>query len=180
MSRIGKRTTQIPNGVTVDIKDGIITVSGPKGTVSRPLNAAVSVEITDGVISVGVQNETEKSERSLWGTFSSHIANMVKGVTEGFQKQLEVNGVGYKVAMQGTDLRIDVGYSHPVMYKLPQEVKASVEKNVITLESAHKEMLGQVAAEIRAVRKPEPYKGKGIKYMDEQIRRKAGKSAGAA
>ena len=180
MSRIGKRTTEIPNGVSVDLKDGLVVVKGPKGELSRPVSPLVKVNIEGNIVTVDVENKENKKERSLWGTFSSHIANMVKGVSEGFQKQLEVNGVGYKVAMQGTDIKLDVGYSHPVIYKMADAVKASVEKNVITLESADKELLGQVAAEIRKIRKPEPYKGKGIKYMDEQIRRKAGKSAKAA
>ncbi|MFZ2189942.1 MAG: 50S ribosomal protein L6 [Candidatus Magasanikiibacteriota bacterium] len=177
MSRIGKRTIQIPAGVTVDLKTDEILVKGPKGTLTRKLNDKVSVKIEDNVISVSVKNEDEKSERSLWGTFSSHIQNMVTGVTTGFKKQLEINGVGYKVAMQGKDLKLEVGYSHSVVYKIPETVTAGVEKNLITLESSNKELLGNVAAEIRKIRKPEPYKGKGIKYLEEVIRRKEGKTA---
>lgn len=180
MSRIGKRTIEIPQGVTVTVTDGRIKVQGPKGTLERALNPLVRVHSADGVVTVDVQQKEEKKERSLWGTFGAHIKNMVLGVTEGFKKELEVNGVGYKVAMQGTDLKLDVGYSHPVIYKLSPEVKASVEKNVITLESSNIELLGSTAAEIRAIRKPEPYKGKGIKYVEEQIRRKAGKAAKSA
>ncbi len=180
MSRIGKQIIEIPNGVTVTVADGKVVVRGSKGELSRPIHSLVSVTVADNQVTVDVKNKEVKEERSLWGTFSSHIKNMVVGVTEGFKKQLEVNGVGYRVSMQGTDLKLEVGYSHPVIYKVAPEVKASVEKNVITLESADKELLGRVASEVRAVRKPEPYKGKGIKYMDEVIRRKAGKSAKAA
>lgn len=180
MSRIGKRQTTIPSGVTVSSADGVLTVSGPKGTLTRPLHPLVSVAVTDTVATVSVANEENKVERALWGTYSSHLSNMVEGVTNGFKKQLEVNGVGYRVAMQGNDLKIEVGFSHPVIYKLIDGVTASVDKNVITVEGMDKEKVGQVAAEIRAIRKPEPYKGKGIKYVDEQIRRKAGKAAKAA
>ncbi len=180
MSRIGKKQTTIPQGVTVSVADGILSVQGPKGTLTRPVHAAVTVSIEDGVASVSVKNEANKQERALWGTFSAHVANMVEGVTEGFKKELEVNGVGYRVAMQGADLKIEVGFSHPVIFKVPDGIKASVDKNVITIEGIDKELVGQTAAEIRAIRKPEPYKGKGIKYMDEHIRRKAGKAAKAA
>ncbi|MFH1286493.1 MAG: 50S ribosomal protein L6 [Candidatus Magasanikbacteria bacterium] len=180
MSRIGKQTIELPQGVTVEVKDGAVVVKGPKGELSRILSDLVTVNIEGNNVTVDVQNKENKKERSMWGTFSSHIQNMVTGVSEGFKRQLEINGVGYRVAMQGKDLRLEVGYSHPVEYKMPEIVIASAEKNLITLESIDKEMLGQVASEIRAVRKPEPYKGKGIKYMEEKIRRKAGKSAKAA
>lgn len=179
MSRIGRQTIDIPQGVTVSVKDGVVEVKGPKGTLTRQLHDKVTVNIADNVASVDVQNKENKLERSLWGTFSSHLQNMVTGVTEGFTRKLEVNGVGYKVAMQGKDLKLDVGYSHSVVYAMPADVSASVEKNLITLESADKQRIGQVAAEIRKIRKPEPYKGKGIKYLEEVIRRKAGKTAKA-
>ena len=123
MSRIGKKQTILPSGVTVTTADGVLTVAGPKGTLTRPLHKLVSVQVTDGVATVSVQNEGDKKERALWGTFSSHLANMVEGVTTGFKKQLEVNGVGYRVAMQGADLKIEVGYSHPVIYKLISDVR---------------------------------------------------------
>lgn len=180
MSRIGKQVIKIPSDVNVSIKDGVIVVKGPKGELKRILNNLVTVKVEDGTVTVDVQNKEDKKERSLWGTFAAHIKNMVKGVTVGFKKQLEINGVGYRVALAGTDLKLDVGYSNPVIFKMPKEVKATVEKNLITLESADKEMLGRVAAEIRTIRKPEPYKGKGIKYMTETIRRKAGKAAKAS
>jgi large subunit ribosomal protein L6 len=180
MSRIGKKTIEIPNGVTVEIKDGLLLVKGPKGQLARPLNSLVTVKIADNTVTVSVANEEEKKERSLWGTWSAHIQNMVTGVTAGFKKQLEINGVGYKVAMQGTDLKLEVGFSHPVIYKMPKDVKATVDKNIITLEGADVELLGATAAEVRAVRKPEPYKGKGIRYVGEVVRHKEGKTAAAA
>ena len=179
MSRIGKQEITIPQGVTVSTDNGVLKVQGPKGTLERPLVSPVTVALNDGIATVDVPNKEEKTERALWGTYASHLVNMVAGVTEGFKKQLEINGVGYRVAMQGTDLKVEAGFSHPVIYKMPEGVSASVEKNQITVEGIDKEKVGQVAAEIRSIRKPEPYKGKGIKYIDEVIRRKAGKAAKA-
>ena len=180
MSRIGKQTIEIPQGVTAEIKDNVLSVKGPKGTLTRKVHPIVKVAIVDNQITVDVEKKEDKKERSLWGTFASHALNMVKGVSEGFSKQLEINGVGYKVAMQGKDLKLEVGFSHPVLYKVPEGVGATVEKNLITLESFNKELLGNTAAEIRKIKKPEPYKGKGIKYVDEVIRRKEGKTAAKA
>ncbi|PIY93164.1 MAG: 50S ribosomal protein L6 [Candidatus Magasanikbacteria bacterium CG_4_10_14_0_8_um_filter_32_14] len=177
MSRIGKQVISIPAGVTVNIKDASVEVKGPKGTLVRQLNEKVKVTMADGTLTVDVKNKEDKAERSLWGTFASHLKNMIAGVTIGFKKELEINGVGYKVAMKGKDLQLEVGFSHPVIFKMPESVIAKVDKNVITLESYDKEMLGSTTSEIRAVRKPEPYKGKGIRYIDEIIRRKAGKTA---
>ncbi|PIR02983.1 MAG: 50S ribosomal protein L6 [Candidatus Magasanikbacteria bacterium CG11_big_fil_rev_8_21_14_0_20_43_7] len=180
MSRIGKQTIQIPQGVTVEIINGRIVVKGPKGTLEREINPLVTFLLADTTVTVDVAQKEVKAERSLWGTYAAHLKNMIRGVTEGFSKQLEINGVGYKVAMQGTDLKLEVGFSHPVIFHVPSDLTASVEKNVITLQSINKETLGSIAAEIRSIRKPEPYKGKGIKYMEEQIRRKAGKAAKSA
>lgn len=180
MSRIGKKTIEIPQGVTVTVADGTVTVKGPKGELSRPVHPVVTIAVADNVATVDVPEKEDKTQRALWGTFAAHVINMITGVTEGFKKTLEVNGVGYRVSMQGKDLKLEVGYSHPVVFPLPASVTATVEKNVITLESIDKEAVGQVASEVRAVRKPEPYKGKGIKYTDEHIRRKAGKAAKAA
>lgn len=179
MSRIGKKTIQIPQGVTVSAENGVVLVTGSKGKLERPLHSAVSVLIQDGVVTVDVKNKEEKSERALWGTFASHIMNMIEGVTKGFEKKLEINGVGYRVAAQGKDLKLDLGFSHPVIFPIPEGLTAGVEKNVITISGIDKELLGQVCAEIRSLRKPEPYKGKGIKYLDETIRRKAGKAGKA-
>jgi large subunit ribosomal protein L6 len=180
MSRIGKKITTIPEGVTVAVNDGLLTVQGPKGKLERQLHSLVSIIVEDGVGRASVKNEENKTERALWGTFSSHLTNMVIGVTEGYKKDLEINGVGYRVAMQGTDLKIEVGFSHPVVFKVPEGIKATAEKNKISVEGIDKELVGRIASEIRSIKKPEPYKGKGIKYVDEIIRRKAGKTAKAA
>jgi large subunit ribosomal protein L6 len=180
MSRIGRQIIKIPNGVIVTTTPTGVTVKGPKGEMSREVPGIVSVLVVDGTVAVDVVNKENINERSLWGTYASHIKNMIVGVVDGFKKQLEINGVGYRVAMQGRDLKLDVGFSHPVIYKIADDVVATVEKNLITLESANKESVGQAAAEIRAIKKPEPYKGKGIKYIDEVIRRKAGKAAKSA
>ncbi len=180
MSRIGKKTITIPAGVTVEVQGDLIRVKGPKGELTRTVSPLVQIQVAAEGVMVDVKNKEDKQERSLWGTFGSHVTNMVRGVTEGFKKQLEINGVGYKAAMQGKDLKLDVGFSHSVIFPLPSVVSAQVEKNVITLESIDKELLGATAAKLRSVRPPEPYKGKGIKYSDETIRRKAGKAAKAA
>lgn len=177
MSRIGKQIITIPAGVTVSTTDGVFKVAGPKGILERPLNPIVTVTVADNTIAFTVVNPDEKSERSLWGTWGAHANNMITGVTKGFTKQLEINGVGYKALMQGKDLKLEVGYSHPVIFELPDGIQGSVEKNLITLIGFDKELLGMIAAKLRAVRKPEPYKGKGIKYLTETIRRKAGKTA---
>ncbi len=177
MSRIGKQIIEIPNDVTVEVADFIVKVKGPKGQLERKINNKVTVAVEDGKVTVDVAKKEDKKERSLWGTFASHIKNMIAGVTEGFKKELEINGVGYRVSMQGADLKVEAGYSHPVIFKMPENVKAETEKNIIRLTSIDKELLGDTAAKIRAIRKPEPYKGKGIKYMEEHIRRKAGKTA---
>lgn len=177
MSRIGKQPVSIPAGVSVEITDGLIRVSGPKGTLERTLDRRVGASVADGAVSVSVAHPDDPKERALWGTFAAHVRNLIAGASQGFSKQLEINGVGYRASLSGTKLKLEVGFSHPVMYDLPDGVTATVEKNVITLSSADKELLGRAAAEIRAIRKPEPYKGKGIKYATEVIRRKAGKTA---
>lgn len=177
MSRIGKQIIEIPQGVNLEIKDGVIFVQGPKGKLERKINNLVTITKNENTVSVAIKNEDNKKERSLWGTFASHIKNMIKGVTEGFTKTLEINGVGYKVASQGKDLKLELGFSHSVIFNIPEGLEAKVEKNQIILFSADKELLGATTAEIRSLRKPEPYKGKGIKYLEEIIRKKAGKTA---
>jgi large subunit ribosomal protein L6 len=180
MSRVGKKPIIIPNGVEVILDGNTVTVKGPKGTLTRTIHPLVQIHMNDGEagkeVHIQVTNETEKNERAQWGTARSLIANMVEGVIEGFTKQLEVNGVGYRVKLSGKTVVLGVGYSHEVPFALPEGVEAQVEDNVITLTGANKQMVGEVAANIRKIRKPEPYKGKGIKYMDEVIRRKAGKA----
>lgn len=178
MSRIGKQPVIIPEGVTVQISEGVINVSGKKGKLQENLVPGVLVNIEDNKIVVSVNNPEDKKQRAKWGLQRSLINNMVIGVTNGYEKKLEVNGVGYRVALQGKKLVLNLGFSHPVEYDLPETVEGVVEKNVITLTSFDKHLLGQTAAEIRSIKKPEPYKGKGIKYSDEVIRRKAGKVAG--
>ncbi|HNU95960.1 MAG TPA: 50S ribosomal protein L6 [Candidatus Magasanikbacteria bacterium] len=177
MSRVGKTIRKIPSGVTVEIKNGKLEVKGPKGNLSLNLHPRVTVSQQDGALVTGVVSETSKKDRALWGTFSSLIENLLEGVTNGFKKELEINGVGYKVSMKGADLQLEVGYSHPIIYKAPKGITFKVEKNVITVEGFDKQLVGETAAQIRKIKKPEPYKGKGIKYMDEVIRRKAGKTA---
>lgn len=177
MSRIGKRKIAIPSGVTAGVEKNQVFVKGPKGELRLNLHPRVTVAFEQNEITTSVVNENNKQDRSLWGTFSSLVASMVKGVTEGFKKQLEINGVGYKALMKGTGLVLEAGFSHPVEVKPVAGVKFSVEKNIITVEGADKQLVGEMAAQIRRVKKPEPYKGKGIKYVDEVVRRKAGKTA---
>lgn len=177
MSRIGKKPIALPAGVTVAVKDGVVTVKGPKGELTQQLHPAISVSQQDGAVQVAVTDPTKHRENALWGTFGSLIRNMVAGVTAGYQKQLEVNGVGFKVALKKDSLDLALGFSHPVVFPLPKGISATVEKNIITLTGIDKQLLGQTAAELRKLKKPEPYKGKGIKYVDEVLRRKAGKAA---
>lgn len=179
MSRIGKQEILIPEKVTVEVKDGSVTISGPKGELTQELHPFVQLEVADGQVKVSVKNPQVKAEASMWGTFSSLVINMITGVTEGFEKKLEINGVGYGWQVSGKKLTVKAGYSHPVEMELPEGIDASVEDKVLTIAGVSKQLVGQVAANIRSVREPEPYKGSGIKYTDEQIRRKAGKQAAA-
>lgn len=182
MPRIGKQPVTIPQGVTVTIDGQSVHVKGAKGTLQRAFHERVHFEQADGQIIVTVDRPEEKISRELWGTSRVLLANMVTGVTVGFSKQLEVNGVGYRAEASGKKLKLNLGYSHPIEYAVPEGIDVKVEKNLITVSGIDKQLVGQVAAQIRDYRKPEPYKGKGIKYIDEVIRRKAGKvvkSAGA-
>jgi large subunit ribosomal protein L6 len=177
MSRIGKLPIQIPDKVEVKLDGNVITVKGPKGELKRKLSDVTSVEITDGVIHV-VRPDDGRETRSHQGLNRSLIANMVQGVSTGYKRSLEINGVGYRAELRGRFIRFDLGYSHPIYFELPAAVTVQIERQTqLSLESSDRELLGQVAAKIRSLRKPEPYKGKGIKYSDEVIRRKAGKSA---
>lgn len=180
MSRIGKKNITIPAGVAVDIHNGEVKIKGPKGDLVQKIHPHVTVSQTPEGLSVKVVNETNKKDRALWGTFASLLENMVQGVTSGFKKQLEINGVGYKASLKGANLNLEVGFSHPVEITPPPNIKFVVEKNIITIEGVDKKMVGEIAARVRGVRKPEPYKGKGIKYVEEVIRRKAGKTASKA
>ncbi len=180
MSRIGKKTIQIPSDVDVKINGQHVAVKGPKGALSLDLHPHVTATKTDAGIMVTVADETVKKDRSLWGLSATLINNMIIGVTKGYAKKLELVGVGYRVSMQGPDLKIEVGYSHPVIFPLPAGIAALADKTFITISGIDKQAVGEVSAQIRRLRPPEPYKGKGIKYEGEQIRRKAGKAAKSA
>jgi large subunit ribosomal protein L6 len=175
MSRIGKLPIQVPTGVTITVDSDVITVTGPKGELKVPHLSDVTVSLEDSTLSV-VRNDDERIAKAQHGLQRSLINNAVVGVTTGFEKKLEVNGVGFRVSGGGQDLELAVGLSHPVKYKAPDGVQLTVNKMEITVSGIDKQQVGQVAAEIRSIKKPEPYKGKGIKYAGEQILRKAGKA----
>ncbi len=177
MSRIGKKPIEIKEGVQMKIEDNLLTIKGPKGELTQIIHPRVKVEEKDGQLLVTVIDPEKKSDKALWGLFGSLVNNMVIGVTEGYSKKLEVNGVGYKVALQGDKLVLNVGFSHPVEYIIPKDLKVEVEKNEITISGLDKQRVGEVSAQIRKIKKPEPYKGKGIKYSDEIIIKKVGKTA---
>ena len=176
MSRVGKQPITVPSGVNVTINDGIIQVSGSKGNLSQPLLEGLAVTNENNVLQVNALGEAAKI-RANHGLMRTLINNMVIGVSNGFSKKLEINGVGYRVAASGNNmLKFSLGYSHDIMFQLPEGVAANIEQNVITLSGADKQRVGQVASDIRELRKPEPYKGKGLKYENEYIIRKSGKS----
>ena len=179
MSRVGKNPIEIPRGTKVSIEDGIFTAEGPKGKVSERLLDGIPVSIDDNVITV-TRDDDSGDLRSKHGLIRALLANAVHGVSHGFVKLLELNGVGYKAEVQGRAINFALGYSHPVIYDLPEGIDVEIDKNnKISVSGANRQQVGQVAAEIRSLRKPDPYKAKGIKYADEIIRRKVGK-AGAA
>lgn len=175
MSRIGKLPIAIPSGVTITVDKDEVTVTGSKGALKQPILPGISVKQDNDQIIVTRSND-EAESRAKHGLMRALINNMVTGVSTGFSKKLEVNGVGYRVALAGTDLQLSLGFSHPVVYKVPQGISTTVEQNTITVSGIDKQQVGQVAAEIRTLKKPEPYKGKGIKYDNERILRKSGKS----
>ena len=175
MSRIGRMPITVPNNVTIDLDAGAVRVKGPRGELSRSVPREISVTREDGSLKVE-RSSDEPAQRSLHGLTRSLIANMVTGVTDGFSRRLEVNGVGYRAAVSAGNLVLQVGYSHPVLVPAPQGINFAVQGNAITISGADKELVGEVAAQVRRVRPPEPYKGKGIKYAEEVIRRKAGKA----
>jgi len=177
MSRIGKQPIIIPSNVNITLTDKDIIVKGPKGELTQALHKLVKIEKTDSEIIVKVGDPEEKNQRALWGLYRRLINNMVIGVTDGYSRQLEVNGVGFKAVMVGKVLNLALGFSHPINFDPPKGIEISVEKNIITISGFDKQLVGQTAADVRAFKKPEPYKGKGIKYTDEVIRRKAGKTA---
>ena len=179
MSRIGKQPIAVPNGVTITVDPGAVKIKGPKGTLAAAVSPLVELKLEGATLHVA-RREDSRDARSVHGLTRKLVANVVTGVSEGFRRVLEINGVGYRAESKGNALQLALGYSHPILFQLPKGVTAKIERQVvITLESADREQLGQVAAQIRELRPPEPYKGKGIKYAEERIRRKAGKAAGA-
>lgn len=178
MSKIGKKPVILKEGVNVSLEDGIIKVVGPKGTITHFLPKGIDVKVSDIKVLVSIKEgeDTEKL-KPLFGLIRSKINNMVDGVTEGFEKKLELSGVGYRATTSGSELVLSVGYSHPVKFKAPDGISFAVAENVIIVKGIDNTLVGDTAAKIRAIRPPEPYKGKGIKYSGEKIRRKAGKTA---
>ena len=180
MSRVGKLPIPIPPGVKVHVADGLVRVEGPKGKLEQRVPPAIGIEVQDGSVRVSRRDEARQT-RALHGLTQRLIANMVHGVSSGYTRTLEIVGVGYRAEARGQALQLSLGYSHPILFQLPPGVQARVERQtVITLESVDRQLLGETAATIRRLRPPEPYKGKGIKYAEEVLRRKAGKAAGAA
>lgn len=178
MSRIGKAPIAVPQGVEVKQSGSAVEVKGPKGTLSQVIPTGITLHVEDNMAHVNRDGDG-KRPRSLHGLVRTLIANMVTGVTQGFEKRLEIVGIGYRANIQGRNLQLNLGYSHPVLYSIPEGIEVMVDKQTnITVTGIDKQKVGQVAAEIRSFRKPEPYKGKGIRYVDEQVRRKAGKSKG--
>ena len=176
MSRIGKQPITIPAGVTVTLENGVVTVAGPKGTLAQVLLANLALSIEDGTATVSLTEQNPETQKTF-GLMRTLIANMVQGVSQGFTRALEINGVGFRAAVSGSKITLNLGFSHPVIYNLPSGVTAAVDKNILTVSGFDKQAVGQVAANLRSLKKPEPYKGKGIKYVEEHIRRKAGKTA---
>jgi large subunit ribosomal protein L6 len=175
MSRIGKNPVAVPEGVAVELSGSTLTAKGRLGSLSVVVNSEVTATISDGHVTVVPRNETKRA-RALWGTTRALINNAVTGVAAGFTRNLEINGVGYRAAVQGNTLTLQLGYSHDIAYPIPPDIRITCERpTAITVSGADRQRVGQVAAEIRAYRPPEPYKGKGVKYSDEKVRRKEGK-----
>ena len=180
MSRIGRKPVPLPKGVTAQVTGCTLLIKGPKGEITRTFHPTMAITVEENAVIVRRPSD-EHFHKALHGLSRTLVANMVAGVTDGFRKQLEIQGVGYKAEVRPFGLQLVVGFSHPVKYEAPQGVKLSVDNNtIVKIEGVDKEMVGQVAAEIRSIRPPEPYKGKGIRYVGEQVRRKAGKTAQAA
>jgi len=180
MSRVGRLPVTIPDGVSVEVSADAIAVKGPKGAASVPVPAKVAVEQKDGALVVSREGE-ERQERALHGLTRKLLENAVVGVSAGFSRTLEISGVGYRADLKGDVIHFNLGYSHPILFQLPEGVTAKIDKQVtVTIEGPDRQVLGEAAAQIRKLRPPEPYKGKGIKYAEETIRRKSGKAAGAA
>ncbi len=178
MSRIGKKPIAIPGGVQVTLKDTLVAVKGPKGELKKAVPEGVSVKVEKTAVNVAREGD-EPAIRARHGLVRALINNMIEGVTKGFERKLEINGVGYKAEVAGDKLNLSLGFSHPIAYPLPKGISAKVEKNLLTLAGIDRELLGQTAAKVRSFRPPEPYKGKGVKYVEETIKRKVGKTGAA-
>jgi large subunit ribosomal protein L6 len=176
MSRVGRKPLQLPKGVSLAQKDGLLSVKGPKGELSKALPTGVSIKLEGARVTVSRADDSREN-RARHGLVRAHLGNMVKGVSEGWVRELEINGVGYRAEVAGDTITLALGYSHPIVFKLPKAVSAKVEKNRVTLTSADRDLLGQISAKLRELRPPEPYKGKGVKYVEETIKRKVGKAA---
>jgi len=177
MSRIGKQPIELPSGVTATLSANSVTIKGPKGEMTSPLFAGITIEQQDNVLQLTCSDLGDKVTKSKFGLARALLANVVTGVSKGFEKVLELRGVGYRAQVQGSNLNLSLGFSHPVVYEVPQGVEAKVEQSRITLSGIDKQKVGQAAAEIRAFRPPEPYKGKGVRYVDEHVNMKEGKKA---
>lgn len=177
MSRLGKKPIEIPAGVQVQVTGQQVKVKGPKGELSLNLHPRVKGALEGNQVKVAIANESVKSDRALWGLSARLIEGMIVGVTKGFEKKLEIQGIGYKAALAGDKLELHLGYSHPVYFQLPTGVKAAIEKNIITISGIDKQLVGDITARVRALRKPEVYKGKGIRYLGEVVKLKPGKAA---
>jgi large subunit ribosomal protein L6 len=178
MSRLAKKPVTIPSGVEVSVANGTLTVKGKGGTLVRTLHPLIDVTVENGTAIVSHKGSSRLA-RALWGTYASHVRNMVAGVTTPFVKKLQIEGIGYKAELAGKTLKMALGFSHPVIVAIPDGVTVTVEKNIVTVAGPDKEAVGQFAASVRALKKPEPYKGKGIRYEGEVVREKEGKKAGA-
>lgn len=176
MSRVGKEPIVLPKGIEASVVDGVLTVKSSKDTKTLDTLSRVNIDVAEGKIVFGLKGET-KQDRAFWGTYRALANNIVVGLDKGFEKKLEINGVGYRAAVNGGKLEMALGFSHPVIFEIPTGIEMAVEKNVISIKGADRQQVGQVAAVIREFRPPEPYKGKGVKYVDETIRRKAGKTS---
>jgi large subunit ribosomal protein L6 len=176
MSRVGKKPIAAVKGVDIKVASGVVTVKGPKGELKMAISDEVSVKVDNGEVQIAARNPDDRRSKAMWGTARANIQNMVVGVTTGFTKDLELQGVGYRAALKGKDLELSLGYSHPVIYKAPAGITfASAKPTEIKISGADKQTVGQVAAEIRSFRPPEPYKGKGVRKVGEYVRRKEGK-----
>jgi len=178
MSRVGKQEIKVPAGTEIKVSQGEVSVKGKGGTLTRAVHPAITIEVKENEVVVTPANKSRLA-RALWGTYAAHMRNMIAGVNTPFVKKLQVEGIGYRAELNGKQLKLSVGFSHPVMVSVPEGLTVGVEKNIVTVAGADKEQVGEFAASVRAVKKPEPYKGKGIRYEGEVVRQKAGKKVAA-